>query len=74
MAKGNGKRKVGRPSLPEDAKNSKQLNFGVRDTHYQEFLDFKQKWGIRDLAEAARRIWLLGLEKMKDEGGNPPPT
>ena len=66
------KRKVGRPSKPEEAKHTKHMNFGVRDTHYQEFLELKDKWGVRDFAEAARRIWLKGLDRIKGEGETPP--
>ena len=63
------KSNAGRPPLSEDAKRAKQLKFGVRGTHYQEFLDLKEKWGIRDLAEAARKIWLAGLDSLKREEG-----
>lgn len=38
------------------------LHFGITDTQYSEFLALKKKWGLRSIAEAARRIWTRGLQ------------
>ena len=63
-------RKVGRPPLSEEEKFAKGLHFGVSETQFQEFLAIKQKLGIRSLAEAARKLFLHGLQREKeDEGG-----
>ena len=48
--------------LQKAEKYDRGLHFGVTDAQYSEFLALKKKWGLRSMAEAARRVWLLGLQ------------
>lgn len=70
ITKQTGPRKSGRPPLSDEEKFAKGLHFGVSETQFKEFLAIKQKLGIRSLAEAARKLFLQGLQRVQEDEGS----